>query len=168
MSEPGSIAPPSDRYLPAVLYGCIPVFAAEGEALPLEEAVDWRDAALRVSEPASQAILVPLSASRPVQITARDIPNLPKILATINASRLLRMRRALRAVWPQLLWPFFDKFNVTKLRVATARGNARPRHGIHKRAGPDAFSALMTVLRRRLGARGCTRTGTVTARVSMM
>ena len=31
MSEPGSIAPPSDRYLPAVLYGCIPIFEANAQ-----------------------------------------------------------------------------------------------------------------------------------------
>jgi hypothetical protein len=145
----------SDRYLPAVLYGCVPVFATAGEALPLEEAIDWKDAALRVflarlAVNASR-LLIPLPV-RP-QLSARDIPKLPEILGAINASRLLRMRRALQRVWPALLWPFFDRFNMTKLRP---RGNARPRqarHGAYKRS--DAFSNLMTVLRRRLGAHGC-------------
>ena len=31
----------SDRYLPAILYGCIPVFIKEEEARPFDEVIDW-------------------------------------------------------------------------------------------------------------------------------
>ena len=39
----------SDRYLPAVLYGCIPVFPLPGEALPFEDVLDWNETAVRLT-----------------------------------------------------------------------------------------------------------------------
>eukprot|EP00966_Prymnesium_polylepis_P055129 1274755-Prymnesium_polylepis.1 len=31
----------SDRYLPAILYGCVPVFVKEAEVGPLDDVIDW-------------------------------------------------------------------------------------------------------------------------------
>jgi hypothetical protein len=38
-SVPGPLF--SDRYLPAILYGCIPVFIKEEEAGPFDEIINW-------------------------------------------------------------------------------------------------------------------------------
>ena len=60
----------SDRYLPAVLYGCIPIFAQEHEALPLEEGVDWSAAALRVRD----GSLSPLPTTTGRKANAESLP----------------------------------------------------------------------------------------------
>jgi len=74
-SPPGWEGGDSDRYLPALVHGCIPVFLLEGEAMPFEETVDWTSSAVRVRR--------------------EDIPTLDRILRAIPPWRVKQMQRAL-------------------------------------------------------------------------
>ena len=65
-SPPGWDGGDSNRYLPALVHGCIPVFLLEVEALPFEETVDWSNSAVRVRR--------------------EDIPTLDRILRAIPPS----------------------------------------------------------------------------------
>ena len=74
----------SDRYLPAILYGCIPVFTHKGEFGPFDEIISWPDVSL--------------------QVERSDIPKLHEILESVPFQRILEMRRAMGQVWQRLLW----------------------------------------------------------------
>ena len=74
----------SDRYLPAVLYGCVPVFPLPGEALPFEDVLDWNETAVR--------------------LTAEQIPRMHEVLDAIPHAQLVRMRRRMREIYRPLLW----------------------------------------------------------------
>ena len=129
----GQLDGDSDRYLPAILYGCVPIFVSRDrtqvESGPYAEAIAWREVALHV--------------------TREELTTLHDRLQAISHERLLAMRRAMAVVWPRLLWsrakPTF------------------PRPSRHARPGsqfwpyltetpeqPDAFSTLLEQLRGRL------------------
>jgi len=55
-SPPGWNGGDSNRYLPALVHGCIPVMLLEGEAMPFEETVDWTNSALRVLREISKLV----------------------------------------------------------------------------------------------------------------
>ena len=74
----------SDRYLPAILYGCIPVFLCPGEEPPFSEVLPWRNISLRLGPD--------------------DIAQLPRILSRIGPVQVVAMRLAMAAVWRKLLW----------------------------------------------------------------
>ena len=74
-SPPGWNGGDSNRYMPALVHGCIPVFLLEGEAMPFEETVDWTNSAVRVRN--------------------EDIPTLDHILRAIPPWRVKQMQRAL-------------------------------------------------------------------------
>ena len=74
-SPPGWDGGDSNRYLPALVHGCIPVFLLEGEAMPFEETVDWTSSAVRVRR--------------------ENIKTLDRILRAIPPWRVKQMQRAL-------------------------------------------------------------------------
>ena len=74
-SPPGAAHGDSDRYLPAVLYGCIPVFVKDGEGLPFEEVLPWESCSLRLG--------------------LRDVRSLDGILRNVSQARIVRMRMAM-------------------------------------------------------------------------
>jgi hypothetical protein len=85
-SPPGWDRGDSDRYLPALLFGCIPVFLAARESRPLEEALDWAAFSVAVDE--------------------SQISNLPQILSEVRypRERVVAMRRAMASAWERLLF----------------------------------------------------------------
>ena len=83
-TPPGAAHGDSDRYLPAVLYGCVPVFVKDGEVLPFEEELPWHRVALT--------------------LRLRDTCHLDAILRNVSHSQLVGMRRAMEGVWRALLW----------------------------------------------------------------
>lgn len=48
LSPPGQTQGDSDRYLPALLFGCIPVFVCDGEQLPLSDVIPWNKVSVRL------------------------------------------------------------------------------------------------------------------------
>ena len=74
----------SDRYLPAVLYGCIPVFVGE-DVPPFAEVIDWERASVRLK-------------------ASEFIPHLDEVLGNYSHGQIVRMRQALRTIWQKLLW----------------------------------------------------------------
>ena len=74
----------SDRYLPAILYGCVPVFIKENETGPLDELIDWSSVSLGLQP--------------------RDVPRIDEVLATVSHEHVVAMRRAMSQVWERLLW----------------------------------------------------------------
>ena len=119
----------SDRYLPALLYGCVPVFVTPGEVRPYEELLPWDDFSLRCT----------------------DVRTLPACLERVSAVKLLTLRRAMGGAWPKLLWTSLHVGDTAaRLKTVTQRAGVsylgEPPEG-------DAFSALIEVLGRRLGLR---------------
>ena len=83
----------TDRYVPAVLFGCIPVMLTSayiyGEkqvpmALPLSERLDW----------SKFSVLVEMG----------QVQHLPAILANISTAKRIRMRRTLGKVWRRFVY----------------------------------------------------------------
>lgn len=122
----------SDRYLPALLYGCIPIFTSEEEALPFDELLQWRAFSLTLPR------------------GARQVVALPKFLSEVSDRQLWAMRRAMTHAWPRMLWS----------SVVQLVPGERERHGLKPEdedtsyvgepTHRDAFSALMAVLRLRM------------------
>ena len=139
-SPPGQYHGDSDRYLPAVLYGCIPIFPKDGEALPYDEVLPWANASLRVG--------------------LGDVASLHTIIAAVSPARLLQMRRKLGTIWRRLLWTSI----FTGASCASGAGGscvlAWERPGQPQRSLPprylgedpsqDAFATFVEVLRARL------------------
>ena len=139
-SPPGQYHGDSDRYLPAVLYGCIPIFPKDGEALPYDEVLPWANASLRVG--------------------LGDVASLHTIIAAVSPARLLQMRRKLGTIWRRLLWTS----TFTGASCASGAGGscvlAWERPGQPQRSLPprylgedpsqDAFATFVEVLRARL------------------
>jgi len=78
-SPPGWNGGDSDRYLPAILLGCIPVFFSKREFRPFEEILDWDQFSLRVSK--------------------HEIPKLHEIIGNISSAKVVKMRRAMAQAW---------------------------------------------------------------------
>eukprot|EP00899_Mesostigma_viride_P000472 jgi/Mesvir1/10425/Mv12689-RA.1 len=79
-----------DRYLPAILFGCIPVMAGSRQDAPMVEpleehpALDWRKFS--------------------VHVTVEEIPQLESILRSYTPRQLDAMRSELARVWPRFLY----------------------------------------------------------------
>lgn len=122
----------TDRYIAAMLLGCIPVilrsapaisekgttFPISNVTLPLEEhpAVDWD------------------TFSVPIRI--EDVPRLPEILAAADVRRL---RRGMGAVWRRFLWT----------GIYSSLPERRGAY-LNETAGLDAFESMMDILAARL------------------
>ena len=114
----------TDRYVPAILFGCIPVMLTATRygggvvpmALPMEEhpQLTWADFAVLVS--------------------TDELGQLPAILARVSARERMRMRHALARVWRRFLW--------TRVYGSYLGEDARE----------DAFESLMDVLHARAAA----------------
>ena len=113
----------SDRYVPALLYGCIPVFSTLGEGLPFDDLIKWSDFSL----------ILPNG--------AHDPPKLHQHLRNVSDSQLVSMRTAMASAWPRILWTSAMAWN----------GRNGPRSYLGESASGDAFHALISVLRKRLG-----------------
>jgi len=120
----------SDRYLPALLYGCVPVFTAATEAKPFDEVLNWKHVSLSLAGGAR-------------------VPMLHKLLANISDARLLRMRRAMATTWPRLLWTSLHVGAAAHLTNEPSRADGVSYLG--EPSETDAFETLIAVLRRRLG-----------------
>ncbi|KAG8463354.1 hypothetical protein KFE25_004865 [Diacronema lutheri] len=135
-SPPGWDFGDSDRYLPAVLLGCIPVFFSRHEYRPLEEVIAWDEVSLRVS--------------------VEDVERLDEILAAVPAARVVRMRRAMAAVWERLLYssyaPSFETLgnDFHEFNFGPRRPNVTSYLG--EDGSRDAFAGIMDVLRARVQA----------------
>ena len=141
-SPPGQYHGDSDRYLPAVLYGCIPIFAKDGETPPFDDVLPWPNVSL--------------------QVGLGDVGRLHEIIAAVGPAKLVHMRLAMGAVWRRLLWT-----STFGGGAASIPSNRRPPTGpryLGEDASQDAFATFIDVLRARLraesteSARGVTRT----------
>ena len=76
----------SDRYLPAVLYGCVPVMSDKLEAMPLHEHpdVDWNGAALAIEKD--------------------QLPRLSELIHQVERPAEAAMRASGHAFWQRLLY----------------------------------------------------------------
>ena len=132
----------SDRYLPALLYGCVPVFSSAREARPFEEILPWDRFSLTLSN------------------GARDVALLHLVLRNISDSQLHAMRTAMSVAWQRVLW---TSVHVERGRARTharldaskdlQRSNIAQASSFSYLGEPpyqDAFSALMKVFRHRL------------------
>jgi len=128
LSPLGQAEGDSDRYLPALLYGCIPVFVCEDEVLPFDELLPWARFSL--------------------QLRIRDVKNLHVLLRSVEQARVVAMRRAMATVWPRLLWTT-DNFD---MRSSAGNVNTRMDGYLGESGGRDAFAMLMAVLSLRLEA----------------
>ena len=136
-SPPGQHHGDSDRYLPSILFGCIPVFVKDGEEGPFEELIPWG----RVS----------------LMLGLRDVPRLHEHIANCSPARRLSMRRSMASVWPRLLWArHAGRRGGGGARSAARGAGAAPTWGPSSYLGEsgegDAFETLIDVLRMRLRA----------------
>jgi hypothetical protein len=144
-SPPGQNDGCSDRYLPAILYGCVPVFVGtRHEEGPFgEELVPWENISL--------------------QVAPKDLPLLHERLAAVSPQQLTRMRRAMRDVWPRMLWrdrPRGASREAGLVYTRTSReddldgflsaAEATAGPGARPARLEDAFESLVETLRRRL------------------
>lgn len=76
----------SDRYTPAILYGCVPLMADPLEAMPLEELpeLSWPSMALAVHE--------------------KQVPSLPRLLGALPASYRRKLQATAAGAWQRLLY----------------------------------------------------------------
>jgi len=138
-SPPGWNGGDSDRYLPAILLGCIPVFFSKREFRPFEEILDWDQFSLRVSK--------------------HEIPKLHEIIGNISSAKVVKMRRAMAQAWERLLFSSYTPSHESlgnlrdfgfspgmnaKLPNITSYLGEDGRH--------DAFEGVMAVLRDRVRA----------------
>ncbi len=128
----GQLDGDSDRYLPAILYGCVPIFVSNShkqrETGPFAEVINWNEVALHV--------------------TRKEIPALHTRLEAVGSDQVLAMRRAMAAVWPRLLWsrvkPRFPRQRLDQYWPFLSETPEQP----------DAFATLIEQLRRRLEREG--------------
>jgi hypothetical protein len=118
----------SDRYLPAVLYGCIPIFFHTTEERPLEEILNWDSFSIRMD--------------------VEDIPRLHEILEQYSHERVVAMRQAMTSAWERLLYTSYA--GVPEPYRHTRRPWRLPKSFLGETGERDAFDGVMTVLRRRL------------------
>ena len=131
-SPPGQYHGDSDRYLPAVLYGCIPIFVKDGETPPFDDVIPWANVSL--------------------QVGLGDVGRLHEIIAAVGPAKLVHMRLGMGAVWRRLVWTstFGGGAAIPSRRSPTPRG---PRY-LGEDASQDAFATFIDVLRARLRAEG--------------
>lgn len=123
-SPPGWDGGDSDRYLPAILFGCIPVFFSTREARPLEELTDMRWDQISV------------------RIDLQDIAQLHERLGKFTDDQVVAMRLAMRDAWPRLLFSSYSK----RPLLHTKNGSADAFEGI--------MQVLRQRLRRQPGVSG--------------
>lgn len=123
----------SDRYLPAMLYGCVPVFFHAREARPFDEVLEWANFSVVLGE--------------------EEVPELHRRLQAITQAETVRMRTAIGEVVERMLYTTFLR----------ARRGSRERALLREDGQSDAFSGLIDVLRSRLQAAPAAHTGTVEA-----
>lgn len=122
----GHDAGDTDRYIPAILFGCIPVMLTTSVkhgrpvpmAMPFEEHpdIDW--------------------SSFSVQVPLEELATLHETLAALTHSDLRRMRHAMSRVWRRFLWTgIYGSY-------------------LGESGAEDAFETLMGVLRWRLPGLG--------------
>jgi len=144
----------TDRYIPAIMFGCIPVMLTDTRygpatrrgaapetlmAMPMEEhpELDWS----RFS----------------VQVSLYDLSRLPLILSAISPKKRLEMRKAMAAIWPRFLWTqmhgrddLLCEWSGGK-EVCNANGALRGSY-LGEDGSADAFESLVDILRLRVDA----------------
>ena len=98
----------SDRYLPAIMYGCIPIMSDKLEGMPLEELPEmaWNASTLAVEH--------------------QSVPALPRLLASMPAAREAALRAAGRQMVERLLYTTLE-FSPLPGRGVPCGGCARAR-----------------------------------------
>ena len=120
----------SDRYLPAVLYGCVPVFIKSNEAGPFREVIPWE----RIS----------------LQLTPADIPILHLVLNNISHEEIVRKRRAMQDHWSRMLWPSVNGTSRRRLPKNGLGSGMAPFSSHSTTTERNAFTTFVEVLRQRL------------------
>ena len=83
-SPPGWDEGDSNRYLPSMVHGCVPVFLLDGEAMPFEELLPWNGSVVRLKR--------------------RQIPRLHEILTSFTRTDIGRMRASLPSLLAALTY----------------------------------------------------------------
>ena len=118
----------TDRYIPSVLMGCVPVLmnstcagnncrVSFGHALPFEEVIDWSKFSTLADEYSVDKLTVQLECLAP---------------------KLKEMREEMRKVWEKLLW------------TKNSHSPVRPGPYLGESGSNDAFNTLMQVLALRI------------------
>ena len=113
----------SDRYLPAMLYGCIPVFVT-GDVPPFADVVSWEHVALSVE--------------------LRHVPRLHELIGNLSHAQVVSMRRAMASVWPRMLW-------TSALQHGLFGRPRQLRSYLGETGADDAFATLVQLLAKRTG-----------------
>ena len=144
-SPPGQYHGDSDRYLPAVLYGCIPIFVKDGETPPFDDIIPWADVS--------------------IQVGLGDVGRLHQIIAAVGPAKLVQMRLGMGAVWRRLIWTSTfgggvscsggagNRCHLTAGQHDTGRTRRSPTpRYLGEDVSQDAFASFIDVLRARLRA----------------
>ena len=113
----------SDRYLPAMLYGCIPVFVT-GDVPPFADVVSWEHVALSVE--------------------LRHVPRLHELIGNLSHAQVVSMRHAMASVWPRMLW-------TSALQHGLFGRPRQLRSYLGETGADDAFATLVQLLAKRTG-----------------
>lgn len=120
----------SDRYLPAILYGCIPIFV-NSDVPPFADVIDWG----------------PISA----RIEAANLPCLHEVLGDYSHEQIVAMRQSMRGVWQKLLWTSVLKQGLSGRPKGASDGATIPLDSYLGEDGKDdAFATLLAVLLSRM------------------
>ena len=117
----------SDRYVAAILFGCIPVMLTE---------TDYQHGPVKISLPLYEHPELNWS-SFSVGISSRDLRRLDEILDAITPKERLRMRQKMNVIWHRLLY-------------SRMYGSYLGEPDVH--TTDDAFESLIDVLRGRVQA----------------
>ena len=106
----------SDRYLPALLYGCIPIMSDRFEGMPLDELPEmaWSDVALALDKD--------------------QLPHAVQILRALPSGLEKAMRNASSQMIPRMLYTSFE-FSSLPTRVVNCNGCSRSRTDCHGMRG---------------------------------
>ena len=136
---------PSDRYVAAVLFGCIPVVLSSVLVSRFDNDIEFvGEKEVPLSQPLSEKLDWPSFA---VLVEMHQLPQLPAILGNISLASRLAMRRRLLHVWKRFVYSsiFGDYLGETKGALPDVGGAV----GAGDSRG-DAFHSLMGVLARRV------------------
>ena len=118
----------SDRYLPSVLYGCIPVWLG-GDVPPFADVIDWARVSVRVEK-------------------SSLLSRLHEQLGNYSHQKIVRMRLALRKVWHKLLWTRALKLGLLGRPQRASGGSTVTRFNSYlgESGDDDALDTLLAVL----------------------
>ena len=122
----------SDRYLPALLYGCVPVFAWSDEEGPYSDLIDWDQISIRV-----------------------DPSGLASAVDAVSDETLAIMRKAMQGVWHRMLFAEaadgHDGPSLTQLMLnRSIEASDSSAHTSTRQYPPDGLQTFFDVLEARM------------------